>query len=1062
MQVSFSPYYKFSFFLILAHLIVIVGFSQLTTGSIKGSVKNYNNEQLANATITAVHLPTGERYVTTSQSAGTFSLPNMKTGGPYIVYCSYTGHVTDTSTDNILSLGNYNTLDFILTPTDQTLGEVVVTSKKDNLFNRKKNGVTTNIGREQMALMPTLNRSLQDFTRLSPQANGNSFAGSNYRYNNLSIDGAALNDAFGFTEPASGAGGSQATGTPGSLAKTQPISLESIQEVQVAVSPFNVTAGNFTGGSINAITRSGTNTFQGSSFISGRNQWLTGKSADNKRTKIENYFDYQAGFRLGDAIKKNKLFYFASVEIGRRKEPVLFAPGSGDAAIPVSIAKDIADTLLSRYNYSSGSYGDVNIKTSNNKFFGRLDWNLSDKHKLQLRNNYVSGFGDYLERGANSLNFESQGYRHISKTNSTVLEIKSNFSNKISNNLIVGYTTVNDKRDINGEIFPHIEITYNTANIIFAGAYREAAIYGLTLKSTEFTDNLVFYKNKHTITVGTHNEIYKINYRFLTAWNGRWAYSSPANFFANKPSRIRGVYNNGDNSYEYNRENSSAKFDVLLLSQYIQDEFALTKNFTLTAGIRLDFTVQPDVEKPNPKVTSIPAFAKYQNTLSNTPQIAPRIGFNWDVNGKKSVQVRGGAGIFNGRMPFNWLAYPYYNDGYTYGNIDYRPNGAVVPLNSDLSQIAVAYQPGITEINLLDNNFKLPQVFRTSLGVDYRTKNNWSFTLEGIFTKTIKDVLYKTINLKDSVAALTGSGDSRPIYLGSGNQQKIEKTFTNIFLLTNTSQGYKFHLSASIAKVFAKNFSLNASYTYGVSKDVVNGARNSPQANWEFNQTILPNNPKLSFSNSDLRHRFISYVQKQIKWRNSTTAVSFVYNMQSGNPFSFVYIGDINRDGSPNNDLAYIPTSQADANLVDIKDAAGNTLVSAAQQWSDLEAYISNNKYLDKMKGGYAERNGARTPWNHQLDIKLTHTLSIKGMKKEQSVQLALDVFNLSNLFSRNWGKQYYVPNLLNGNYQLLSLASISNSTKPNINFNKPTTTPWQVDPIASRAQGQFSLRYNF
>lgn len=985
----------------------------------------------------------------------------MKSGGPYTIICSFTGFGNDTLRNIYLSLGDFYQHDFEMFSIVQQIGEVTVTASRNNTFNKKRNGAATNITKEQLAQLPTLSRSLQDFTKLSPQANGNSFAGTNYRYNNLSIDGAALNDAFGFTEPASGAGGSQATGTPGSLSRTQPISLETVQEVQVAVSPFNVTAGNFTGASINAVTRSGTNLTQGSLFFSGRNQVLTGKSADAERTPIANFYDYQTGFRIGGALKKNKLFYFLSAELARRQEPVLFAPGSKDASIPNEVAKAISDTLFARYKYKSGSYGDVFIKTQSNKFFARIDWNINEKHKLHLRNNYVSAFGDYLERGANALNFESQGYRHISKTNSTVLELKSNFSNKLSNNLIIGYTTVNDRRDIRGEIFPHIEITYNTANTIFAGAYREAAIYGLTLKTTEITDNLVFYRNRHTITLGTHNELYNIDYRFLTAWNGRWAYSSPANFFAEKPSRIRGVYNIGNNSYDFNKSASSANFRVLLLSQYLQDEWFVNKNFTLTGGIRFDITIQPDVEQPNPKVTSIPAFAQYQNKTNEKPQLAPRIGFNWNLLSNRNLQLRGGAGIFNGRLPFNWLAYPYYNDGKKYGNVDYRPAGAIVPLNSDLSQVAASYQPNITEINLLDNNFKLPQVLRASLGVDYKTANNWTFTLEGIYTKTIRDVLYKTINLKDSTTTLSGSGDNRTVYLGSGNQQKIGTGFTNVFLLTNTSQGYRYQLSASVSKSFKNTMSFTASYTYGVSKDIANGARNSPQANWEFNQTILSNDPKLTYATADLRHRLLGVFQKQFTWKNaSQTSIALVYNLQSGSPYSYVYIGDINRDGSPNNDLVYIPSSQIDANLVDIKDANGNITLSAVQQWKDLSTYIQNDKYLRNKIGTYAERNGARTPWNQQLDFKISHSIPLKN--STHSIQLSLDVFNLSNFISRDWGKQYFVPNLLNGNYQLLTLQSINSANKPSLNFNNPSSTPWQVDPFTSRAQGQLSLRYSF
>lgn len=1039
--------------------MVAVSFSQITTAGFKGNVYDENNHPLPKATVEATLISTGEKYTGTTQANGNYILPNIKSGGPYSITCTYIGYTKEKFEDIQLTLGNYFNRNFILRIAAKQEETVTVLARKDNIFNKKRNGAVTNINAEQLKNLPTINRSLQDFIKLSPQANGNSFAGSNYRYNNLSIDGAALNDAFGFTEPASGAGGSQATGTPGSLARTQPISLETIQEIQVAVSPFSVTAGNFTGGSVNAVTKSGTNNINGSVFFSGRNQILTGRSADDARTKIEKYFDYQTGFGIRGAIKKNKLFYFTSIEIGRKSEPVLYAPGTSGAVIPADVAKSIADTIAKRYGYNSGSYGDINISTNSNKYFGRLDWNISNKHKLQVRNNYVNAFSDYLERGANSLNFESQGYRHISNTNSSVLELKSNFSNKISNNLIIGYSTVNDNREIAGAIFTHIEITYNTANIIYAGAYREAAVYGLKLKTFEATDNVVFYKNKHTITLGTHNEIYDVDYKFLTAYNGRWAYSSPESFFANKPSRIRGVYNATNNDYEYNRNTPSAKFKVLLLGSYLQDEWAITKYFNVSAGIRFDFTVQPNQELPNAKVISIKEFNKYQNKLSNTPQLAPRLGFNWDVLHNSSIQLRGGVGIFNGRLPLNWLAYPYYNDGITYGNVDYRPNGATVPLNSDLSQIAGTYQPNITEINLLDNNFKLPQILRSSLGMDVKTNNNWTFTLEGIYTKTLKDVLYKTINLKDSTTLLSGSGDRRPVYLGSGNQQKIGIGFTNVFLLTNTNEGFKYSISASAAKNISTSLSVQFSYTYGVSKDVSNGVRNSPQANWEFNQTILPDNPKLSHSNFDIRNRLLALVTKQFNRKKSQTAFTFIYNAQSGSPFSFVYIGDVNRDGSPNNDLLYIPTSQADANLIDIKDAAGNVTVTAAQQWENLNNYINGNKYLRTKKGQYAERNAARTPWNQELDCKVSHSFLLT---KKQSISLSLDVFNLSNLINRNWGKQYFVPNLLNGNYQLITLQSITNSTKPNYIFNNPLSKPWQTDAITSRAQGQLSVRYNF
>ena len=1030
-------------------------YAQITTSGIKGNVTAADKKQLSNATIHAVLETTGEKYTAITQTNGNFILTNMKSGGPYTIITSYTGYKADTLQDVYLFLGKYFISDVQLLSKTALLTEVMVSAN-----GKKKISFGNNITGTQLAQMPTLNRSLQDFTRLTAQANGNSFAGSNYRYNNLSVDGASLNDAFGFTEPASGAGGSLATGNPGGLAKTQPISLEAIQEVQVELSPFNVVLGNFTGGSVNAVTKSGTNKLTGSLFFSGRNQILTGKSADENRTKIENFHDYQSGFRLGGAIVKNKLFYFAAAEITRKTEPVGFAPGSAGAAIPLSIAKAIADTLLKRYNYNSGSYDKIDLQSQSNKIFLKLDWNISHVHKISIRHNYVKAFADYGERSANVLNFGSQGFKHYSTTNSTVMEVRSNFAKNLSNNLILGYTQTDDHRETNGLFFPHIEITYNTANTIYAGTYREAAVYGLTLKTFEFTNNLTYNRGKHNFTLGVHNELYRVNYRFLTAFNGRWAYRTVDDFYANKPSRIRGVYNLANNDYEYNRSIASANFRVLLLSQYVQDDIEVNKKLQVTIGLRSDITQYPDRPSANPIVTATKEFASYQNKNYAKPQLAPRFGFNWDVLDNKSVVIRGGTGVFNGRMPFAWLAYPYYNSGTTYGNIDIRPTG-VVPLNSDVSKVAATYQPGIREINLLDNDFRLPKVLRSSLGFDIKIKNDWTFTVDATYTKTLQDILYKTVNLKDSTAALKGTGDNRPVYLGSGNQQKNNAAFTNVFLLTNTQDGYRYSITASVAKKY-KSFRASGAYTYGVSKDRANGVRVSPQANWEFNQTIKPNDPQLSYSNFDLRHRIIGTLTYIKNWKRAATSVTLVYIAQSGAPFTYTYIGDINRDGSPNNDLIYIPQNISESNLADIKNAGGNVTNPAANQWSQLDAYISNDKYLSKRRGQYAERNGARTPWNNQLDMKIVHTLLLGEKNKNQSVSISLDVFNLSNLISKTWGRQYYVPNVLNSSYQLLTVAKANTAIAPELNFNNTTTTPWQYDPILSRTQGQISLRYNF
>jgi hypothetical protein len=1035
-------------------------FSQITTSGIRGTV-SLSSKPLATASVSITHLPTGSVSNTLTQKNGNYTLPNLQVGGPYKITITHVGLTTKVFENIFLTLGNFETLDADLAEQNTQLAGVVISS---NINKRKKDGgISTVIGTEQINRMPTLNRSLQDLTKLSPQSNGNSFAGANYRFNNLSVDGAALNDAFGFTEPASGAGGSQATGSPGSLAKTQPISLEAIQEVQVDVSPYTVTLGNFTGGSVNVVTRSGTNKTTGSIFFTGRNQFLTGKSADDKRTKIDKYYDYQFGGRIGGAIVKNKLFYFAVAEFARRNEPVQFAPGTTGAAIPLTLAQALYDTVAKRYGYDLGTFANKDLQINSNKFFGRLDWNINSKHKVSLRHNYVNAFSNNLERSANVLNYGGQGYKHNSATHSTVLEIKSNFSNKLSNNLIIGRTHTNDSRDIAGNFFPHIEITFNTANTIFLGAYREAAVYGLKLKTTELTDNLTFYKGKHTFTFGMHHEFYNIDYRFLTAFNGRWAYRSPEDFYANRPSRIRGVYNLTNNDLNFNRNNPSAAFRVFLLSEYIQDEIAINKKLRLTAGIRLDHSIYPDREPVNAQVNATKGFENYNNVSSKAPQIAPRIGINWDVKGNQKFVIKAGSGIFNGRMPFAWLAYPYYNNGEKYGNIDFRPT-TVIPLqtNGDVGAIAATYQSGIREINLLDNNYKLPQVWRNSLSVSYKTNTDWKFAAEVVYTKTLQDVLYKTINLKDSTAPLVGTGDNRTVYLGNGNAQKNNASFTNVFLLSNTNKGYRYQVSGTVFKEI-KNFTASTTYTYGVSKDVSNGVRVSPQANWEFNQTILPNAPALSYSNFDLRHRSFTNLQYTRKGKKTNTIITLLYTTQSGTPFTYTYIGDINRDGSPNNDLIYIPKSKSESNLTDIKNAAGVVTLSADEQWNNLNNYISNDKYLRNKRGQYAERNGARTPWNHQLDMKIVQNFKIgKANDSKHFVSIALDVFNLSNLISKTWGRQYYVPNILNSSFQLLNVARANTATAPELNFNLPNTTPWQYDPLLSRTQGALTIRYTF
>jgi Carboxypeptidase regulatory-like domain/TonB dependent receptor len=1030
--------------------------AQITSSAMSGKVLNNKKETLLGASVVATHEPTGTVYRVVCDENGVFQIENMNTGGPYLVKTSMVGFKEGLQKNVFLTLGNTTKVDFILEESTTELNQIEVVSKKNDLFDGSKSGTQTNIGRDRVENLPTLSRSLQDITRLTPQGGANSFAGSNFRMNNLAIDGANANDAFGFVEPSGGASGSVASGTPGNLAKSQPISLDAIQEVQVSLSPYEVSQGNFTGGSINAVTRSGTNTLQGSVYGFGRNGSLTRANTTNEGAKeAPQYLDWTSGFRIGGAIKQNKLFYFINAEIGKRDEPVGFTPGSSGSNIPFEVAKQIADTLQNRYGINTGKYNDLNIGATNTKVFGRLDWNISDKHQLTFRHSFSTASAEQLNRASNILNFASQGFTHNNTSNVSVFQLKSRFKNNRFNDLIIGYSNIKDVRDPFGDVIqPHIEITYNTTNSIFAGTYRESAIFQINQRALELTDNFNFYKKNHAFQIGTHNELYQIGYHFVTPYNGRWAYSSLDNFFADRPSRLRATYNLADNDYNFNYNRPSADYQMLLASVYAQDRITVSDKLKILLGLRLDMPVFFDKETPSNDILEVPQYSGFANGYGSRLNVSPRVSFNYQPTGK--LQIRGGAGVFTGRMPLAWLAYSHIYNGRQFGNVDIRFTGKQ-PILTDYSQFK-NLQSQQREVNLVSNDFKMPQILRGNIGLDYKTKQGTTFSLEFLATKTIQDVLFQTLNLKDSAVALSG-GDGRKIYLGNNTTQKVQPQFTSVFGLKNTQEGFRYSISGSISHDFNKILSVMGAYTYGLSKDVSNGVRVSPQANWEWNHTTDPNNPSLSFSNFDIRHRLIFSVNYTKKWTDKwMTQVSLITTAASGSPYTYTYAGDLNRDASATNDLFFVPKDKAQINLVDIKDSKGAVVVTADEQWQQLNNYIQNDTYLSERRGQFSERNGARTPWNAQTDVRIT-----QGFKfGKQLIQLSLDIINVGNLINADWGKQYFVSNTLNSSYQIATVASVTNDVAT-FRFNDPKgNTPYQVDPIASKWQGQLGLRWIF
>jgi outer membrane receptor protein involved in Fe transport len=1018
-----------------------------TTASISGLVTSSTGETLPGANIVAVHGPTGTQYGTVSRADGRFNLPNVRTGGPYTISVSFVGYTTQQKRDINLALGQEFNVNFTLSEDADELAEVVVTAVEDPTFNSGRTGAATNISKEQLQTLPTLSRSLGDFTRLTPQANGNSFGGVSNRYNNITIDGAVNNDVFGLA----------GSGTPGGQAGTQPISLDAIQEIQVVLAPYDITLGNFTGGGVNAITRSGTNDFNGSVYYFGRNENTIGSDPESGEEAAD-FSDYQYGARLGGPIIKNKLFFFVNADFTRRAQPIAYNAGEEGAVLSVTDAQAITNYLVNSYGYNPGVFGPITAATESNKLFGRLDWNITSNHQLTLRHNYVKAFDDNISRSNTSFRFGNNAYQFNNTTNSTVAELRSQFSNTLSNKLIVGYSRIRDNRATAGAPFPQIQIFgFPGGGSVELGSQRSSTANELDQDIFEFTDNFKIYSGNHTFTVGTHNEFFTFRNLFINNLYGRWDFSSLEDFYNNNPSRVRSTY-----SLDPNNPRPAASFSASQLGFYVQDEYAFNRQFTVTVGLRLDVPVIPDTPPANQEFANTFEGQRTDRTPSGQLLWAPRVGFNWDATGDRSVQVRGGTGVFTGRVPFVWLSNQFSNSGGLFGTVDVRGdniNGGNGFEPDPLRQGAnLGTGPTTYEVNAVSEDFKIPQVWRSNLAADFALPLGIVATVEGIYSKTLNNILYQDINLKASDGTLdptlTGGADSRVVFPAD---RRINSAFTNAIFLSNSNEGYTYSLTGQLRKNFDNGIQSMIAYTYGKAKDVNSGNSSTAASNWEFNQVVGdPNNPELSYSAYDLRHRIVGNLGYRLEYGNNfATTISLFYSGRSGTPFTYLYNGDLNRDGAFQNDLLYIPANASEITFEPL--TTGGVTYSPQEQWEAFNNFIENDEYLSSRRGQYAERNGARTPWEHQLDLRLMQDFFVNIAGKRNAFQLTFDVFNLGNMLNDEWGRSYFISN------NSVTLVNFDDRNRDGFTFNPNTRTePWAVSAFASRWQGQIGLRYIF
>lgn len=1083
-------------------LIMLLLFSlriaaQETSGGLHGIVKDAAGQPIPGAIVVAIHTASGTRYGTAAGTDGRYNLPGLRIGGPYTIEVKFMGMQTETRTIPQITLGENATLNFVLTDNAKALSEVVVKGQKKTV---NTYGTGQNISRDQINKMPTATRSITDITRLVPQASkDNSFAGTNFRYNNVTIDGAINNDAIGFSPSAGGQTGT--SGMPGSSTRTNPISLDAIEDIQVYIAPYDVKIGNFTGGSVNAVTRSGTNEIHGSAYAFARNASLVGKDHTGSEKDPElpaAFHDYQIGLRLGMPIIKNKLFFFTNEEITDRQEPVMQIAGSPSTKgiLSEKDAADIRNYAINTLGFDPGTFGQYNSYTKSNKFFNRLDWNIGDKHQLAIRNNTILSEAINMERDQFDFRFGSIAYKQTNNQSSTVAELRSRFSNRVSNNLILGFTSIHDYRNPGSDpSFPQVQIVGRTpGTTIFFGTDREASIFDQKQRTIEITDNVVINKGAHTMTFGTHNELYKITYGFVNSWNGRVTYQSIDDFLNNNPERVQGNYNYSNNNRDYILSHPGAVFNVNFYSAYAQDEFQINEKFRFTYGVRFDYPDMPQKQVLSDKTQNAKTDPNLGYTYSYTPlnkikqnylgqfQVSPRLGFRYDWFNDQRLILRGGLGMFTSRIPFAWLGYAYYNNGDTYGAYDQKTDGnppyvfqgnplvhtagsapGIAGFAAANGQEVNNRNAGKTQIDVIDNAFKMPKVLRGSLAIDYKDQHGLKYMLEGIYTKTIKDVKFQQINLTDNPSYMaydTAAALRRqPIFPG---QNSLNPYLANAYEMSNTSQGYRYSVTGQISGNFDNGVGFSAAYTYGHSKDIANGIRNSMESNWQLNQALNPNNPSLANSNFDIRHRIVISVSYRKVWSKVFTSnVSLFVSAQSGTPFTYGFVNYSPQNTPQQVGLAYIPAAGETANFfAPVYNENGAVISSPQQQAAAFDQFIDGNKYLHSRRGNFTARNEGRTPWNNTADFHFSQDINFK----QHTLSFSLDIMNLTNLINKDWGKLYFSPNTYNSTASVglqPYIPARSSQGYPLYQFTNPGT-PYSVDPFASRWQMQVGGRYTF
>jgi hypothetical protein len=1086
---------KVYFMLIAFFMVTFSSYSQVTTASIGGKVSDEKNESLPGATVVAKHTPTGTTYGTIVMSDGRYNISGMRIGGPYEIEVTFIGYSTKKTNNLYLTLGEEANLNFSLAENALEIGEVIAIASKNQKFSSNRTGAQEIFTNESMEKLPTINRSLSDFTKLTPMNSGGNFGGTSYRYNNVTVDGASFNNSFGLGSSLGASG-------------TEPISLEAIDQIQVMIAPYDVRNGAFTGAGINSVTKSGTNQWAGSAYYYFKSPELEGR--EQKTVKVDkNKFTYnQKGFSVGGPIIKDKLFIFLNGEMDRKESPIDWQPspakgqqGDGQSIVDVATLQTLSDFLVDKFEYRPGSYNTSSVPTEADRLTARIDWNINLKNTLSVKYFYLKSFSTSMPSGsgatggsrspsADRIPFSSSYYRSNNNFNIIMADLNTTINEKLSNTLKIGYSALRDYRDMDGGFFPQVDILNGTGWSYASGTKSADYVKGSLIASTfgteensynnklnsdiwQIQDNLTLNAGKHRVTLGTQSDYRQFLNGYARSYAGIWEFNSFETFYkevndynawiaGGKQGSFESLTTKYTKAYSLQPEFPFAKVDVLSIGLYAQDKWNIIPNLNLTIGLRMDMPIFLTDLLPNDNLAAETFqggvkidVSKYPKT---TPLWSPRIGFNWDVFGDLSLQVRGGTGIFSGTPPYVWLSNQAGNNGLLFAQLS-RPSTGLKDLGFDGNP---NYGPAAgtapkADIAFVDPDFKYPQLLKTNIAVDAKLGNGWVATAEVLYNKDINNIYHANVALPDDSSEeafkLTGA-DTRTVY----KKTSTSTVANSAVMMKNTSEGYSIYTTLQLQKDFdgaLNGLNVNGSYTFGQSKSVTDGSSSTAISAWRYRPAVNPNAEELGYSAGSFPGRLLlSATYRKSFFNMTTSSVGVVFQRYSPFRYSYTYNGDLNGDNMKENDLIFIPATKDQISLV--KDGAAD-LRTTDEIWAQLDNFINQDPYLSKNRGKYAERNGGIAPYINKMDLNFTQDFFVKTEKgRRNTIRVSFDIVNFGNFVNKDWGVEKTTV-LGFQQYQFLNMVD-----KPTATTSPTFTMPYVPKGTAGGGSTQTVLTQTF